>query len=136
MGNLLTTIILLCFSVAANAATYLCTEMEAVSMDRMRILNPPMRDEGETISIFLVDPERGFKRTWIEEDYSGICTIEGRNKNPNLLSNELNCTQKSSHYANPSTLIMTIEGFSSYYFTYVHQTPFATYSYAGTCSEV
>tara|TARA_B110000305_G_C19248555_1_gene543530 strand:+ start:523 stop:831 length:309 start_codon:yes stop_codon:yes gene_type:complete len=71
MNKLLTTITLLCFSVVANAEVYLCTEKKAVSMDRMRVFNPPMRDEGEIISIFLVDPERGFKKTWIEEDYSG-----------------------------------------------------------------
>lgn len=131
MNKLLTGIVLLSFSAAANADVFLCTEMEAVSLDRMRVFNPPMRDEGKTISIFLVDPERGFKRTWIEEDYSGACTIEGNNS-----FKELNCIQKGSYYANPSTLIMAIEGRDSYYFTYVHQTPFAAYSYAGTCVEV
>ena len=131
MNKLLITITLLCFSVAANAEVYLCTEEKAVSMDRMRIFNPPMRDEGEIISIFLVDPERGFKRTWIEEDYSGACTVEG---NDNF--KELNCIQKGSYYANPSTLIMAIEGRESYYFTYVHQTPFAAYSYAGKCTRL
>jgi hypothetical protein len=131
MKKLLATITLLCFSFAASADIYLCTEEKAVSVDRMRVFNPPMRDESETISIFLVDPERGFKRTWIEEDYSGACTIEGNNN-----VKELNCIQKGSSYANPSTLIMAIEGHDSYYFTYVHQSPFAVYSYAGTCTKV
>ena len=68
LSKLLTTITLLCFSVAANADVYLCTESQAVSLDRQRVLNPPMRDEGEIISIFLVDSEKGFRRTWLEED--------------------------------------------------------------------
>ena len=130
MNKLLTTITLLCFSVAANADVYLCTEMNAVSMDRMRIFNPPMRDEGEIISIFLVDSDKGFKRTWLEEDYDGVCTVEG-----DEFSQELNCIQKSILYSNPSTLIISLMGRSPYSFTYVHQTPYAAYSYAGTCTK-
>ena len=128
MNKLLTTITLLCFSVAANADVYLCTESQAVSLDRQRVLNPPMRDKGEIISIFLVDSEKGFRRTWLEEDYDGVCTVEG-----NEISQELNCIQKSPMYSNPSTLIINLFGQSPYSFTYVAQTPYAVYSYAGTC---
>ena len=72
MNKLLITIILLFFSFAANADIYLCTETKAVSLDRQRVFDPPMRDEGEIISIFLVDSEKGFRRTWLEEDYAGV----------------------------------------------------------------
>jgi hypothetical protein len=77
MNKLLTTITLLCFSVAANANAdvYLCTEMEAVSMDRMRVFNSPMRDEDEIISIFLVDPERGLEVSYESIAYDAFYSL-------------------------------------------------------------
>jgi hypothetical protein len=108
----------------------MCTETKAVSLDRQRVFDPPMRDEGEVVSIFLVDSEKGFKRTWLEEDYDGVCTVEGDD-----FSQELNCVQKSILHSNPSTLIINLFGRSPHSFTYVAQTPYAVYSYAGTCTE-
>jgi hypothetical protein len=97
MNKLLTTIILLCFSVAANADIYFCTVEKTVDIDE---LGTSIRDENKEIRIedefnstsptisesaiseqqtFIVDTAKGLKEIWRsrditqEGDYTGNC---------------------------------------------------------------
>jgi len=81
MNKLLTTITLLCFSVAANAETYVCTEKKnSVTSHPIPRVNPDYN-----VSIFnaaggyIVDPDRGIRVFNEEGDsepiFRGLCDI-------------------------------------------------------------
>lgn len=116
------------FSIVTNAEVFLCSEIKAVSLDKYTVRNPPVRDKDEVVSSFLVDPERGYKRVWLNDEYNGSCSLETR-------LNVLTCIQKPEVWSSPSTLIMGMS-IKPYSFTYVAQTPYAIYSYAGECIEL
>ena len=77
MKKLLKTITLSCFSVAANADIYFCTEEKSVSMDRMWVFNPLMRNEGETISILLVDQKEVLKEHGLKKIIGELVLLRG-----------------------------------------------------------
>ena len=77
MNKLLTTIILLCFSVAANAEVFVCT-------DKIRtIMSEPMPGISTDYTVFsydddrgyIIDTDRGVRRINREEPFEGSCEV-------------------------------------------------------------
>jgi len=72
---MLTTITLLCFSVAANADVYFCTPqgLSYLAPDDVTDIQYFNRDASEN-EIFIVDTEKGFRQER-DDDYRGSCEI-------------------------------------------------------------
>jgi len=75
MNKLLTTITLLCFSVAANADIYFCTPqgLSYLAPDDVTDIQYFNRDASEN-EVFIVDTEKGFRQER-DDDYRGSCEL-------------------------------------------------------------
>jgi hypothetical protein len=75
MNKLLTTIVLLCFSIAANAEILFCTPqgLSYLAPDDITDIQYFNRDAGGN-EVFIVDTEKGFRQER-DDDYRGSCEI-------------------------------------------------------------
>ena len=122
MNKLLTTITLLCFSVAANADIYFCESDSSANLivpTESRYLNN-LSEEGD-VSI-VVDSEKGFRHSEFEE-YNGDCEISRI---------FLVCTF-SSEGIGEGTFAIDIKGLSFSYIDHIYGMRLT--SRAGTCTK-
>ena len=121
MNNLLTTIILLCFSVAANADIYFCESSTGSVILADGAAYP--RDSGPT---WVVDTEKGI-RISSAESYLGSCSKYsiGLNEVGGIICEYRSDVKLGRLY---------IQSYSTN-FTFTETTGFNLYAYAGTCTK-
>ena len=121
MNKLLTTIILLCFSVAANADIYFCEGATSAYIDpQTNLSNNIVASDRYN---WIVDTDKGFRYTQVGFDYEGSCE----------LSDGYIICRSSLYFLSDKIFVIS----PILNFTYVsHLWGFTIGAYAGTCTKV